>query len=407
MVPAELIPLKQLPLTPNGKIDRNALPAFDPGVGVNRRYQAPRTETEKLICQLWAEVLGLQKVGIQDDFFELGGHSMVAVQVMIRLEKETGKRLPLATLFEAPTVEKLAAVVSSDEKPVRWESLVPIKPKGSKMPLYIVHGFGMNVLLFNNVAKNMDAEQPVYALQAKGLNASDETLDKMEEIAAYYVSEILEQNPTGPYAIAGYSFGGIIAFEMAKQLKASGKEVVMLGMFDTYADNSDFFDPWLIKFSKKFIRQFPKMFFVTESLFKRPFKTIAYQSDYMKRVLHERFGLFKSYKSEDFGVTDGKVIEKYEYAYRHYKMTPYDGMVDVYKVRTRLYFLDDLEYLGWKPYAKQGVQVHEISGDHKTFLFPPHARDFALVLQRVLDERFKSAEGVKNLGEKHVVLKAV
>ena len=408
MVPGDFVLIPRLPLTPNGKIDRNALPKPElPASGGPGSYAAPRTETEHLIADIWASLLGLEKVGIHDDFFELGGHSMIAVQAMSRLEKETGKRLPLASLLEAPTVEKLSRLVSSDPKSVNWNSLVPIKPSGNKMPLYIVHGFGMNVLLFNNVAKNMDPDQPVYALQAKGLNRADETLDKMEDIAAHYVSEILVQNPGDAFALAGYSFGGIIAFEMAKQLKAMGKQIRMLAMFDTYADNSDYLDPWTTKFRKKFMRQFPKMLFVSKSFVRRPGKTITYQVEYVKRVLNERFGIFSNEEEDGYNANDDKIIEKYEYAYRHYKMTAYDGSIDLFKVKTRLYFLDDLEFLGWKPFARQGVDVHEISGDHKTFLMPPHARDFGRILQATLDERTASADRVNKFNKDHVVLKAV
>ena len=107
----------------------------------------------------------------------------------------------------------------------------------------MVHGAGLNVLLFNTLAMNMSPDQPVYGLQAKGLNGVDEPLTKIEDIAAHYISAIIQQNPNGPYALAGYSFGGIIAFEMAKQLEAAGKVVKLLAMFDTYAYRSPFMIP--------------------------------------------------------------------------------------------------------------------------------------------------------------------
>jgi len=406
MVPADLLLIKKLPLTPNGKIDRNALPRPDQqSEGKTKKFTAPRTDMEKLVATIWAELLELDKVSIYDDFFELGGHSLIAARAMIRLEKETGKRLPLASLFEASTVEKLSQLVSSDIQSISWDSLVPIKTSGNKTPIYIVHGFGMNVLLFNNVAKNMDAEQPVYALQARGLNADDKPFDKMEEIAAHYISEIVARDPGPTYALAGYSFGGIIAFEMAKQLKAMGKEIAMLGMFDTYADNySDYFNPRLRKMTKKVRRQFPKMMFILRSLVAHPIATILYQADFLKGKLNKLFGGVQA--SEMLSENDIKIGEIYDFAYRNYKMTPYDGVIDLYKVKTRLYFLDDLEFLGWKPYTTQGVAIHEIAGDHKTFLFSPFDKEFGKILQGVMDERTAKKEPVKDLRGK-VVLKAV
>lgn len=409
MSPKDFVILKKLPLTPNGKIDRNALPK--PLLNAEKqseKFTAPRTDTEKLIAGIWAKLLDIKEVNIYDDFFELGGHSLIAVQAMTNLEKETGKRLPLASLFEAPTVEKLSQLLEKNEIAKSFDSLVAIKPKGNKMPLYIVHGFGMNVLLFNNVAKNMDPQQPVYALQAKGLNAynHDDAPDRMEDIAAYYVSEILKQNPDGPYALAGYSLGGIIGFEMARQLKAMGKEIKMLAMFDTYADNSNYFNPFLLNITKKFRRQFPKMLFIIRSFFRQPWQTFLYQAEFVKGKFRKLFGI--KAKNEEHGPSyDDKLAAKYEYAYVNYKMTPYDGVIDLFKVKTRLYYLDDMIYLGWNQFAQKGVNVYEISGDHKTFLYPPHDKEFARILQQALDERTSTREISKNSLQEKTKLKAV
>ncbi len=409
MLPKDFVVLKKLPQTPNGKIDRNALPKpLQNAENQTKKFVAPRTENEKLIAAIWAKLLGLEEVSIRDDFFELGGHSLIAVQAMTNLEKETGKRLPLASLFEAPTVERLSQLLETNERAKNFDSLVAIKPKGNKMPLYIVHGFGMNVLLFNNVAKNMDPQQPVYALQAKGLNADnyDDSPDRMEDIAAYYVSEILKQNPEGPYAIAGYSLGGIIGFEMAKQLKAMGKEIKMLAMFDTYADNSNYFNPFLLNVTKKFRRQFPKMLFILRSFFRQPWQTFLYQAEFVNGKFRRLFGM-KSKSEDEAPSYDDKLAAKYEYAYVNYKMTPYDGEIDLFKVKTRLYYLDDMIYLGWNQFAQKGVNVYEITGDHKTFLYPPHDKEFARILQQALDERTSIKEIGRNSSQGKNKLKAV
>jgi amino acid adenylation domain-containing protein len=409
MLPKEFVVLKKMPLTPNGKIDRNALPRpLQNTETQTKKFTAPRTAIEKLIAGIWAKLLGLDTVSIHDDFFELGGHSLIAVQAMTNLEKQTGRRLPLASLFEAPTVEKLSQLLERNETANSFDSLVAIKPKGSKMPLYIVHGFGMNVLLFNNVAKNMDSQQPVYALQAKGLNTNsgDESAETMEDIAAYYVSEILKQNPEGPYALAGYSLGGIIGFEMAKQLKAMGKEIKMLAMFDTYADNSNYFNPFLLNVTKKFRRQLPKMLFILRSFFRQPWQTLLYQAEFVNGRFRKLFGMRP--KNEDEGPSyDDKLAAKYEYAYVNYKMTPYDGEIDLFKVKTRLYYLDDMIYLGWNQFAQKGVNVYEITGDHKTFLYPPHDKEFARILQQALDERAAIKEIGRNPSQGKSKLKAV
>src|SRR5690606_28235423 len=157
------------------------------------------TPEEKLVAKIWGQSLGIKKVNIVDNFFEIGGHSLIAVQVMTRLEKESGVKLPLSILFKYPTVQKLALVLKSKEKEAnKWNSLVPIKPLGNKTPLYIIHGAGLNVLPFYSIANNMDPEQPVYGLQAKGLNGIDEPLTSVEAMASLYIEEIVDHNPQGP-----------------------------------------------------------------------------------------------------------------------------------------------------------------------------------------------------------------
>src|SRR3569833_3347437 len=149
MVPDDFVQMDTIPITPNGKIDRKALPKPDYNTSARRgEYVAPRTELESQVAEIWQELMGLEKISIYDNFFELGGRSLVAVQIMARVEKLTGKRLPLATLFEHSTIEKLSFKQKNKTKTKTKDSLVHIKPSGSKMPLYIVHGAGLNVLLF-------------------------------------------------------------------------------------------------------------------------------------------------------------------------------------------------------------------------------------------------------------------
>ena len=393
MVPDNFLQVPALPLTPNGKIDKKALLRYsmtqrEEGSG----YIAPRTDVEKLVADIWVEFLGIKKVSVHDNFFELGGHSLIAVQVMARIEKETGRRLPISSLFECSTVEKLAQLINLDGKTISWDSLVPIKPKGSKMPLYMVHGAGLNVLLFNTLAMGLSDDQPVYGLQAKGLNGIDEPLNSIKDIAAHYISAIQEQNPDGPYALAGYSFGGIIAFEMAKQLEEQGKEVKMLAMFDTYAYRSPHFDSPVIKFYKK------GKFFL-----KRVLYALKFTNGFKATVLDKSIALTRKAKrlywrvnySDDqtkvglFGYSN-KVDECNEYAEKHYQLKPYNIKVDIFRAVKRTFYMDDFENLGWLPYAKKGVVIHEIPGGHNTIFKSPNNKIFAEVLQRCLDDTVKS-----------------
>ena len=412
MVPRVYIPLNRLPLNANGKLDKNSLPDPDllPEFG-NRTIKEPETETQRLLADIWKETLHVHQIGIHDNFFELGGHSLIAIRVMKMIEEKSKHRLPITALFEAPTIEKLSELLEKDEKKDSWKSLVQIKPGGNKPPLYIVHGSGLTVLIFHALAMGLDSDQPVYGLQARGLNGLDEPFDNMEEIAAYYVGEILEQNPQGPFNLAGYSFGGIVAFEMAKQLKAAGREVNMLAIFDTNADHSSHFDDWALKMSKKFKRQFPKFKFILKSFRKYPAETLSYQFNFLKRKcirLIANTGLLKKNADEEEHLDFAdKINYKHDLAFEKYKLGPYNGSIDLFRVKSRMYFLDDPVYLGWKPYALQGIEIHEISGDHKTFLLAPNVQELSRVLSRIINERNAGREIRPGFTDPSSVLKAI
>lgn len=390
MVPAHFIQLEQLPLLLNGKIDYKALSEIwqNNNETVGNKTLVPFTKTEKLLSDIWSEFLLSENIGLNDNFFELGGHSLIAVEVMMRIERETGKKLPLSTLFKYPTIKKLATLLQSDKKETAYKSLVPIKSSGSKMPVYIIHGSGLNILNFKGIALHVDEEQPVYGLQAKGLDGSDEILSKMEEIAAYYISEVLEHNPQGPYAIAGYSFGGYVGIEMARQLRLMGKEVKMLAMFDTNAETQNADRTTIEKASAEVTRQLKKLSWISKSLVNRPEATVKYQLKFVYNKIKSaaaRFGLVTKKEPAGYLLEIKRIGEQHDIAYNNYKIQPFDGAIDLFKAKTRVYFVEDPKFLGWKKIALKGVRVHEVPGDHKTMLLNPNDREFARALQNALD----------------------
>lgn len=388
MVPDNFIQVDEMPLTPNGKVDKKALAALGPIIIDNSEtYIEPRTNVEQMVADIWKEYLGLEKVGVYDNFFKLGGHSLIAVQVMAKIERETGKRLPLAILFENSTVEKLSQILGMDGRSITWDSLVPVKPKGSKMPIYIVHGAGLNVLLFNTLASNMDPDQPVFGLQAKGLNGIDEPLNRIEDIAAHYISAIRAQNPNGPYALAGFSFGGIIAFEMARQMEALNLEVKMLAMFDTYAYRTPYYDSWMVNKAKR------GMYFARRLWYSVTFQegigtTVKNRTKAVGRMFTRAMWRLKHGKEQQqvgfFGYSN-KIDEMNDVAQRYYKIAPYDIAVELFRAEVKSFYLDDFEFMGWKPYALKGVNIHKIPGEHNTIFKPPNDKEFARILQQCLN----------------------
>jgi thioesterase domain-containing protein/acyl carrier protein len=396
MVPTAFVGMKIFPLTATLKVDRKKLPAPDLSRNeLETGFVAPRTEMEKMLAKIWSGTIGVSNIGINDNFFELGGHSLIAVGMMTRIEKATGKNLPLSVLLENATIKSLASLMEDDEKVEgTWNSLIPVKSTGSKPPIYIVHGAGLHVMLFNVLGSFMDKEQPVFALQAKGLNGESEPLDRMEDIAAHYVSEILKHNPTGPYAVAGYSFGGLIAFEMAKQLKGQGKEIALLGLFDTIVQ------PYITKnmdtrnFTQKFGDRFKKTTWDIGNFIKNPGLNYEYRAFNLKKR-YERWKYKKNESKQELSAESdalGKVDRANGMAYENYKITSYDGTIHLFRAKEKRFYLKDFEFLGWSPYAKR-IIVNEVGGDHIKLFDGKDGEEFAKILQRCLDEEF--GEGSK------------
>lgn len=386
MIPNDFIVVESIPRTLNGKVDRNALlqVAAPTPRHTTVEHGEPRTDVEQMVVAIWKKYLQLDTISIFDDFFTIGGHSLIAVQVMAHLEKETGKKLPLATLFESSTVEKLAAVLQLDSKFITWNSLVPIRPHGTKTPLYIVHGGGLNVLLFNALAKNMAPDQPVYGLQAQGLNGIDEPHDSVEAMAAHYIAAIQAQNPNGPYALAGYSFGGIIAFEMAKQLQAAGKPVETLAMFDTYADQPKQFKSGVANSIKHIASSVKRLAYNFVLLYKNPKDTMAYKWEALGRLADR----FKYDKVKHYEITYGyphKMGEAQSTAANTYQIVPQQVKIDLFRAKEKTYYMDDFVYLGWKEFALGGIDIHEVPGDHNYMFAPPNDVEAGRVLQAALD----------------------
>jgi len=200
----------------------------------NRYDDAPRHDVEQSVADIWQEVLGVEQVRIHDNFFDLGGNSLIAVHLFAQIEKIFGKSLPLATLFEAPTVEQLASILRKEEWTAPWSSLVEIQSDGSKPPFFCVHGAGGNVLIYRDLARHLGPDQPFYGLQSQGLDGEQPFLTRIEDMAALYIQELQTVQPEGPYLLGGYCMGGTVALEMAQQLRAQGQEVALLAFFETY-----------------------------------------------------------------------------------------------------------------------------------------------------------------------------
>ena len=231
MLPSALVTLESLPLTAHGKVNRAALPAPDYRAPTESRE--PSTPYEHLLCQAFAEVLSLSRVGIDDNFFELGGHSLLAMS-LVNLLQARGVHLEVRSLFETPTPAGLLNRMSFSSVQDALEVLLPIRAHGSRQPFFCLHPASGRSWCYMPLARSVPPDFPLYGLQDRGLIDIDEIAASVEEMAADYIEQIRAVQPSGPYHLLGWSSGGIVAHEIAIQLRAHGEQVAALVIMDTY-----------------------------------------------------------------------------------------------------------------------------------------------------------------------------
>ena len=232
MVPAAFVHLESIPLTPNGKVDRKALPA--PRLAdfrVSSVFVAPRDPVETKLVEICEEVLGVRGIGVTTNLFDLGAHSLGIARLLLKISRTFGQDLSLPTIFESPTIEQLAPLVGS-QKSRAFATLVRVQPRGSRPPMFFVHGGAGTALYAHNLARHLGTEQPVYGLESEGLDGRRVYRDSVEAMAAHYVSEIRKIQSNGPYLLGGYCFGGIVAYEMARVLTENGERVPLVAMLN-------------------------------------------------------------------------------------------------------------------------------------------------------------------------------
>lgn len=237
MLPSAFVELEAFPLTNNGKLDKKALPkpAYH-----SKSSKLPRTPNEELMCQLFKEVLNIEKIAIDDHFFELGGHSLLAVQLMSRIKEVFGKELTIGHLFEAPTVEKLCQRLNHEQEHSALNNVLPLRDGiTQKAPLFCIHPAGGLSWCYAGLMQHLDIRQPLYGIQASGIAKEEKLPSTLAEMAKEYIQQIKTIQPTGPYHLLGWSLGGNVVHEMAVQLESAGDEVGLLAILDAYPHHKE------------------------------------------------------------------------------------------------------------------------------------------------------------------------
>ncbi|OWY69320.1 non-ribosomal peptide synthetase [cyanobacterium TDX16] len=413
-IPSAFVVLPSLPLTPNGKVDRNALMKSNIS-SPERPFVTPKTAIEATLTTLWANILKLEQVGIEDNFFELGGNSLLAVQLLEQVERQFEQKLPLSDLFGAPTVEQFAPLIQKWEKPKRNSKrspLVPLQPLGFKPPFFCIHPIFGVVLPYYELARHLGTEQPFYGLQPFGMDGLHPPLTSIEQMATDYIEALRQIQPHGPYQLGGWSFGGLVAYEMAQQLHQAGEQVSLLAILDTIAPISSNRVSWGdgLKFLLTTVPGsiYPFVLEYWSLLRNRLARSRNDNSDRlrtsnpistMKKILAPHAWLSSLERttishllprSAVVRMLDEltihrlmKIFSANSRATLKYTPRPYPQAIALFRT-TELQKKSHDPTLGWSQLSRSGVQVHYIPGNHLTMLQKPHVRVLAEHLRRYL-----------------------
>jgi len=346
---------------------------------------APKSEVEGELCRLWQELLRSERIGIRDNFFELGGHSLLAVRLFAQIEKRLRTKLPIVTIFQSPTVEQLARAIEQHTSQPSDSGLLPIQPEGARAPLFLVHGAGGDVLWgYANLAHHTNREQPIFGIQACGA----EEFSTLEEMAAHYVEKVRAFQPTGPYHLGGYCFGGNVAQEMARQIEAAGESVALLALLDCAPSNCGYEKlNWrrptlMFDFARNlsyWIEDFLRLKNGEQwSLIRRKLRTVP----------HKLWGRISGNRSrEDFDLEE--VIDLTHVSDREMRLwrnhlgllvrhvsKPYGGHMTLFRTRGHPLFCSFENDFGWGKLAA-GITIKNVPGSHDGIFMEPHVQTLA------------------------------
>ncbi|HEX8474928.1 MAG TPA: amino acid adenylation domain-containing protein, partial [Pyrinomonadaceae bacterium] len=397
MLPASFVSMEKLPLTPNGKVNRRALPVPDEAdTTPDTNFIAPRNTLEFQLAQIWEEVLDVRPVGVADNFFDLGGHSLLAVRLMAQIRRRFGRDLPLDTLFKGATVESLAAIIGQEGLSA-WSPLVAMQRAGSKSPFFCVHPAGGNIICYIALVHHLGLAQPFYALQARGLDGREQPLTRIEDMAAYYIDALQRVQPQGPYLLGGWSLGGVIAFEMARQLHAEGHEIALLALIDSGAPTP----------SNQQAETDEATLLAALAL---DFGLPISEEDLRRLNPDERLEYFlvqgrkRNVVPPDYDLLQARrllyIYQTNVQAFRDYRPRPYPNRITLFRAsETPVVTQDNSAHTsvsdaasGWSQLSSQPLDIHDVPGDHISMIAEPHVRVLATQLQRTLEASLAKAE---------------
>lgn len=383
MLPARFVLLDQLPLTPSGKVDRRALSVLEVSAVASTHSLGPRDMVEMQLMLLWQDLLGISNLSVTDNFFSIGGHSLLAARLIVQIERHFQKKLPLVTLFQAGTIEQQAVLLRQGNVRQAAQILLPLQSQGSKPPLFFVHPIGGHVLAYGELAKALGTDQPFYAFQAPGLENDQDPLESVATLAALYIDKMQALQKQGPYRLGGWSFGGLVAFEMAQQLKRQGEQVDLLVLLDTSVatqEEEELDD--LALFVDDLAQRYRKD--VNTSLLDE-YLQLEKEQERLDYILHLaiQMQLFPPEASNEDIERPVRVFRANHAAYRTYQPSSiYDGPVLLIRPDSGM---RPEETYAWQAYASN-IDEHIVTGTHYTLIQQPQVEVVATLLKTTIEQ---------------------
>jgi thioesterase domain-containing protein/SAM-dependent methyltransferase/acyl carrier protein len=391
MMPAAFVVLDTLPLSPNGKVDRRALRnAPKPSTASEASFAPPRTSLEESLAAIWRDLLGVQAVGLDDNFFELGGHSLLAVRLFADIERTFGRKLPLSTLFQAPTLGKLAEVFEQSPSGSPSSALAMLQPRGSRPPLFVIHGIYGDVLEYRDLVSRLGDDQPVYGLEAPLSENDGSVLRTIEQLASGYVAEMRRRQPVGPYFLCGYCWAGTVAFEMACQLRRSGEEVALLALIDAVCPGNHHSAPIADRVTRRGRN-------LGSRIGRNLRRLTDLQAAMLPRFLWDRAVSLGTELAGSlayrWSIRLGRPLlpafrrrrQALLYAGRAYRPPMYPGLVTLLRAEAAASTAGEDPRWGWDRVARGGVELHLVPGGHHDLLKEPNVARIAATLQACLE----------------------
>lgn len=392
MVPSSYVTLDRLPLTSNGKIDYQSLrdkPSALPTVSF--AGAPPKTQTEIALAEIWKKLLSLDQLGIDDDFFEVGGHSLLALPLFTQIQETFQKKLPLAILLQHGTIRKLASHLDGSDSDHSAATVLELQRGKRGQRLFLLPSIGGELLLYRTLLAKLDDDLPISGIQPKLSNEKKHHFTDFQTTARHFVDALREQQPNGPYALLGFSYGGLMAFEIACQLSDLGEEVNLLALIDVGPGRSQTKVDATLRLAR-----FPSITanvpgWIREE-WRYPSKTSVFKRG-TKKIRHHvrRWVRGQSYQPRLEDVHDLGFIPSQNHdlmrtvyqALRSYRPPFFSGMLTLYRAETRAFFGDYSHDLGWEKHVDK-LKVIPVKGNHETILLPPHVDDLARQIQKEL-----------------------